>query len=79
MRKRSFPLTLAPSGADASRLGDRLFCVPIGIIGAIAIMLRFGLSWWSAVAIVFLIACPTIVAWAFLAERGLPEPWGRKR
>ena len=73
MRKRSFPLTSAPSGADAPHLADRLF------IAAIAIMLLFGLPWWSAVAITFLIACPVVVAWALVFERGLPGPWGRKR
>ena len=32
----------------------------------------FGLSWWSAVAIAFLIACPVVVIWALVVERGLP-------
>jgi hypothetical protein len=48
--------------------------MPTGIIAAIAIMLLFGLSWWSPVAIAFLIACPMIVAWVLFAERGLPGP-----
>jgi len=77
-RQRSF----APrSSGDAPRLADRLFwlCVPLGIVAAMVLLLLFGLSWWSAVAIAFLVACPMVVAWALFAERGLPGPWGRKR
>ncbi|HZA66035.1 MAG TPA: hypothetical protein VE592_03745 [Geminicoccaceae bacterium] len=81
MLKRPAPPRLAPSDADAPRVADRLFwlCVPIGIMAAIAILRLLGVSWWSAVAIAFLIACPVIVAWAVVVERGLPRPWGRKR
>jgi hypothetical protein len=80
MHKRPSPARSISSDADAPRLGDRLFwlCVPIGIIAAIVLLLLFDLSWWSAVGIALLIACPMIVAWALFAERGLPGPRGSK-
>jgi hypothetical protein len=81
MLERSFPPRSASSDPDVPRLTDRVFwlCMPIGIIAAIVILLSFGLSWWSAVAIAFLIACPAVVIWVLVVERGLPGACGRKR
>jgi uncharacterized membrane protein len=75
MLKRSrLPISARPD-ADAPRLAFRLFwlCIPIGIIAAIVILLLFGLAWWSAVAIAFLIACPLVVAGVIVAEHVLPS------
>jgi hypothetical protein len=71
----------ASSEAKAPRLADRLLwlCVPIGIVALLVILLLFGLSWWSALAIAFLIACPLVVAWLLVAQRGLPGSQRRKR
>jgi len=81
MHKPPSPPSPASSGADAPRLGVRLFwlCLPIGIASAIVLLLLFGLSWWSAVGIAFLIACPTIVAWLLVVELRLPRIEERKR
>ena len=79
--KRSLAPMPASSEAKAPRLADRLLwlCVPIGIAAGIVILLLFGLSWWSALASAFLIACPLVVVWALVAERGLPGSRERQR
>lgn len=71
----------ASSEAKAPRLADRLLwlCIPIGIVTLLVILLLFGLSVWSALAIAFLIACPLVVAWMLIAQRGLPGSQRRKR
>ena len=71
----------ASSKAKAPRFADRVLwlCVPIGILAVVLILLLFGLSWWSALAIAFLIACPLVVAWLLVAQRGLPGSQRRKR
>ena len=45
-------------------------CMAVSIVAAVAILLLFGLSWWTLVALIFLIACPAIVAWALVVQRG---------
>jgi hypothetical protein len=79
--KPSLGPTPAPSEATAPRLADCLLwlCVPIGIVAVVVILLLFGLSLWSALAIVFLIACPLVVVWVLVAERGLPGSQRRNR
>lgn len=71
--KRSLAPMLASSEAKAPRLADRLLwlCVPIGIVAVVVVLLLFGLSLWSAMAIAFLIACPLVVS-VLVAQRGLP-------
>jgi uncharacterized membrane protein len=73
--KRSLASLPASSEAKAPRLADRLLwlCIPIGIVALLVILLLFGLSVWSALAIAFLIACPLVVAWVLIAQRGLPS------
>ena len=77
--------SLAPmptsSEAKARRLADRLLwlCVPIGIVAVVVILLLFGLSVSSALAIAFLIVCPVVVVWMLVAERGLPGSGSRDR
>jgi hypothetical protein len=71
----------ASPAAKARRLADRLLwlCVPIGIVAVVVILLLFGLSLWSALAIAFLIACPLVVVWVLVAQRGLPGSRRRNR
>jgi len=75
--KRSLAPKTARSEAEAPWLADSLLwlCVPIGILALVVILLLFGLSLWSALAIVFLIVCPLVVVWVLVAERGLPRSW----
>jgi hypothetical protein len=67
--------------AKAQRLADRVLwlCVPIGIVAVVVILLLFGLSVSSALAIAFLIVCPVVVVWMLVAERGLPGSGSRDR
>jgi predicted benzoate:H+ symporter BenE len=45
----------------------------------VVILLLFGLSLWSALAIAFLIVCPLVVVWVLVAERGRPGSQRSKR
>jgi predicted cobalt transporter CbtA len=78
--RRSLVPKWGASEAKAARLVDRLLwlCVPIGIVALLIILLLFGLSLWSALAIAFLIVCPLVIVWALVAERG-PLGSGRDR
>ena len=62
--KRSLAPKWASSESKAPSLAARLLwlCVRIGIVGLLVILLLFGLSFWSALAIAFLITCPLAVA-----------------
>ena len=79
--RRSLVPKWGASEAKAPRPADRVLwlCVPIGIVALAAILLLFGLSVWSALAIAFLIACPLMVVWVLVAERGLPGSQRSKR
>ena len=79
--KRSLAPKTARSEAEAPRLADRLLwlCVPIGIVAVVVILLLFGLSLWSALAIALLIVCPLVVVWVLVAERGRPGSQRSKR
>lgn len=74
------PMPASPE-AKAQRLADRVLwlCVPIGIVAVVVILLLFGLSVSSALAIAFLIVCPVVVVWMLVAERGLPGSGSRDR
>ena len=79
--RRSLAPKWASSAAKAPHLADRLLwlCVPIGIVALLVILLLFGLSLWSALAIAFLIACPLVVACVLIDQRDLPGSQRRKR
>jgi len=79
--RRSLAPMPASSEAKAPRLANRLLwlCVPIGIVAVVVILLLFRLSLWLALAIAFLIACPLVVVWVLVAQRGLPGSQRRKR
>jgi hypothetical protein len=73
----------APNSSDAKewRLIDRLvwLCIPIGFVAFLIILLLFGVSWWSALGIAFLIVCPVAAFSMLVAERRLPGSNRRKR
>jgi hypothetical protein len=77
--ERSIAPMRASSEAKAPRLADRLLwlCVPIGIMAGVVVLLLLGLSWWSALAIAFLIVCPLVLVWVLVAERGPPGSGSR--
>jgi hypothetical protein len=52
-------------------LGDRILwvCPIIGVIAATALLWLIGLTFWTSLAIAFLVACPLVIAWVLLAER----------
>ena len=79
--KRSLASVPASCEAKAPRLADRVIwlCVPIGIVALVVVLLLFGLSLWSALAIAFLIACPLVIVWVLVAESGLPGSRRRNR
>jgi hypothetical protein len=73
------PMPTAPD-SKAPRRADRLLwlCIPIGVVAALVILILFGLSLGSALAIAFLIVCPLAVVWVLVGERGLAG-WQRRR
>ena len=79
--RRSLAPMPASSEATAPRPPDRLLWlgVPIGMVAVVVILLLFGLSLWSALAIAFLIVCPLVVVWVLVAERGMPGSQRSKR
>ena len=44
-------------------------CPIIGLIAGAVILWLFGIGLWTAVAFLFLIACPLVVAWVLAIER----------
>lgn len=61
----------APEG-DSPRRALYLvwLCIAVSVVAAVAILLLFGLSLWTLLALIFLIACPAVVAWALVVQRG---------
>jgi Flp pilus assembly protein TadB len=61
------------------RFASRLLwiCGAIGVLAAVTILLLFGISTWTAIAFVVLLACPTVVAWMLVAERKQRPPSSR--
>jgi predicted cobalt transporter CbtA len=51
--------------SERASLGERLlwFCPAVGLIAGAVVLWLFGISLWTAVALVLLIVCPLIVAW----------------
>lgn len=44
-------------------------CISIGLVAAIVILFVFGLTWYSALGIAFLMVCPIIVLVVMREER----------
>jgi hypothetical protein len=79
--RRSLAPKWASSEAKGPRLADRLLrlCVPIGVAALLHILLLFGFSWWSALAIAFLIAGHLAIVWVLVTQRRLPGSPGTKQ
>ena len=64
----------------APSLSDRLLwlCPVIGLIAGAAILWLFGFTLWTALAFVFLIACPYVVIWVLVTDRRQNSIWSKK-
>lgn len=71
------PADLIPRQRFASRL--LWICGAIGVLAAATILFLFGISTWTAIAVVLLLACPAVVAWVLVDERKQrpPPPWSK--
>ncbi len=49
-------------------------CVAVGAIATAVLLLLFGLTMWTLLALVFLIACPAVVIWALAISRRRNAP-----
>ena len=69
-RRNKLPTEPLP-GMGATTLTDRILwlCPAIGLIGGAVILWLFGVSLWTAVGIMFLIACPLVVVWVLATAR----------
>jgi len=71
----------ASSPSEKSRtLQDRLLwiCPLVGITAAAAVLWLFGFTLWTALAFLFLIACPLVVVWILVIERRQVPIYWRK-
>jgi hypothetical protein len=55
-------------------------CVAVGLIGAAALLLQYGVSLWALLGALFLIACPAAVVWVLIVQHRFAAPnfWSRK-
>jgi membrane protein implicated in regulation of membrane protease activity len=54
-------------------------CLPLMLALSGAVMLLFGLSWWTALVVVLLLACPASMAVAiYVGLRPLPDSVSRR-
>ncbi|HEX9878374.1 MAG TPA: hypothetical protein VGC50_17185 [Gammaproteobacteria bacterium] len=68
--------THSDQGGTITTLGDRLLwiCPSIGVMAATALLWLIGVTFWTALAVAFLVACPLVIAWVLLAERMQKRP-----
>ncbi len=80
MSRNRQQIPVSTASEPPTTLRDRLLwiCPLVGLVAAVVILWQFGLSIWTAVAFVFLIACPLVVVWVLAIERR-QEPFSRKR
>ena len=70
------------SNADNRQaLATRLLwiCGAVGVLATATILLLFGISIWTAIGIVLLLACPAVVAWVLVVERKQRPPTPRSK
>lgn len=69
--RRKTPPTGPLPGTGATTLTDRILwlCPAIGLIAGAVVLWLFGLSLWTAVGIMFLVACPLVVVWVLAIAR----------
>jgi hypothetical protein len=46
------------------------WCIAVGVIAATAILLLYGLSLWTLLAAGLLVACPAVIGWTLIIDRG---------
>lgn len=80
MSRDSQPPPASSTAEESTTLRDRLLriCPLVGLVAAAVILWQFGVTIWSAVAFVFLIAYPLVVVWGLVIARR-QEPRSRKR
>ncbi len=54
-------------------------CGVVGVLAAATILFLFGISTWTAIAVVLLLACPAVVAWVLVDERKRRPPTPRSK
>jgi hypothetical protein len=71
-RGHSTPTSPCPEKSVA--LHDRLLwlCPIVGVLAGAIILLLFGFTLWTALALVFLIACPAMIVWVVVIARRQP-------
>jgi hypothetical protein len=58
-------------GAERRRMPHLMrWCIAVGVIAAAAILLLYGLSLWTLLAAGLLVACPAVIGWVLITERG---------
>lgn len=77
MRSQSNVPTSAVSRQNFARL--LWICGAVGVVAAATILFLFGISTWTAIAVVALLACPAVVAWVLVDERKQRPPTPRSR
>lgn len=73
---RSSKQAHSDQGGTMPTLGDRLLwiCPIFGVMAATALLWLIGVTFWTALAVAFLVACPLVIAWVLLAERMQKRP-----
>jgi len=69
--RRKTPPTGPLPGTGATTLTDRILwiCPVIGLIAGAVVLWLFGLTLWTALGIMFLVACPLVVVWVMVIAR----------
>ena len=58
-------------GVPLRRLADRLLwiCPALGLLAGAAVLWIFGMTMWTALTVVFLLACPLVGVWVLAIDR----------
>ena len=69
--RRKTPPTEPLPEKGATTLTDRILwlCPAIGLIAGAVVLWLFGLTLWTALGIMFLVACPLVVVWVLVIAR----------
>lgn len=58
-------------GAERRRMPHLMrWCIVVGVVAAAAILRLYGISAWTLLAVGLLIACPAVIGWILIIERG---------
>ena len=73
------------SNADSAVSRQGLFarllwiCGVVGVLAAATILFLFGISTWTAIAVVLLLACPAVVVWELVDDLRQRPPTPRSK